>query len=129
MSCSTCQKTKDIASCGENLTIGKISENDTDVYVFFKNLATGRITQIEATSDADGVVVADVSRANFMWKQSYEIWVTPVDEDIKCRLDVYPHDCSGSVGETAYTCFNTTFYRVHDTDAMIVYYVNQSLIV
>lgn len=58
-----CTPVCSVSQCVETLTIGTIAP-DTTVLVQFKDIVTGRIKQITATSDENGLLIADVSSIN-----------------------------------------------------------------
>lgn len=77
MSCTTCSYTKNVPTCVSALVIGAIDDTDADVYVFIKNIATGRLDRLEGTSDGNGIVtVSSIPTNYFMDKNDYEVWVT-----------------------------------------------------
>lgn len=118
-----------MAACAETIVIGTIAESDAGLFVFFKNLATGRITRISTTSNGDGLVSVDVSDMVLIPNQSYEIWVTLNSDGMDCRQAITPVDCTGTPTDETYTCFNVTFYNVHDKDLMMIYYSTQIITV
>lgn len=59
MICSTCLISKPLSLCEWRYTIGIIDDDETDVKVRIKNIATGRIDYINTTSDVDGNVNID----------------------------------------------------------------------
>lgn len=77
MACTTCSYTKTVPTCITNLIVGTIDDLSSDVYVFIKNISTGKIDRFEATSDGAGLVTLSSIPTNyFMDEHDYEIWVT-----------------------------------------------------
>lgn len=107
MSCSTCTKVKTIPQCVSEITIGTIADLDTDVYVYFKNLATGRTQQYEAVSDGAGLVTLDTSEITFMDGVLYEVWIVP-------QIDVFADRTEITIEGVEYDCFQVVFSRVYD---------------
>jgi hypothetical protein len=101
-----CTQAKPLFSCIEELTIGKMTEENTDYSVFFKNIITGRIDIIEVTSDDDGIIIADLSQFNPMVGHSYELWVTNAAAGIK---DAQPIEINGD----DYACLYVAFLKVN----------------
>jgi hypothetical protein len=81
MSC-LCQRVKDIPVCTNSIEVGTISEIETDVFVYIKNLTTDAEKVLEATSDDEGLVVVDVSTFNFSKNYVYEIKITDKDGNL-----------------------------------------------
>lgn len=126
MSCSNCQEIKSIATCVNQIIIGTISSKSVDVYVYYKNIATGRITRMAGQSDSNGLVTVDVSAESFVSNQTYEFWITLTDSGIECKEDVSIVDCAGTTSDTTYTCFSVKFYMISQNDIAYYYYETQT---
>lgn len=74
MSCN-CLQSNDIVNCTTTINVGYIEAANTDVYVYLKNIANGRVERFTATSDADGYFSIDLS-TSLNDKQLYEVTVT-----------------------------------------------------
>lgn len=107
MSCSTCTITKPIPSCVENLTIGTITA-DTEVFVLFRNLATGRTEYTTATSDADGLLILDLTELAFPANQAIELSVHDIAAtSAETALEL-------TIGENTYDCLQISFNRIYE---------------
>jgi hypothetical protein len=78
MSC-LCQRVKDIPVCTNSIEVGSISEIETEIFVYIKNLTTDTEKVFETTSDENGLVVVDVSKFNFSKNYTYELRITDKD--------------------------------------------------
>lgn len=73
MSCN-CQTSNDIVNCVTTIEAAYIEAANTDIYVYLKNVTTGRVERYTATSDADGYFSFDPEGLND--KHLYEVTVT-----------------------------------------------------
>jgi hypothetical protein len=78
MSCN-CLKSNNITNCPETLYVGTITDINTDVYAYIKNITTGRLLQFGATSDGYGKVVINTGSVIFNQRHLYEVSVTLQD--------------------------------------------------
>ena len=76
MICEPCKIARPVPVCVENLTLGTIPLTDTDVYIYFHNIKNGRFERTTATTDAGGLVIADLTQIKLMSNHIYEVWVT-----------------------------------------------------
>lgn len=74
--CISSLKTKPIPVCISILTVGEINDSAQNVFVFIKDITTGRIETNESTSDLNGIVSIDASDYPFLDSHSYELWIT-----------------------------------------------------
>lgn len=105
MSCSTCTKTKKLTQCVNEISIGTIAELDTEIYIYFKNVATDRVERHEALSDGAGLVVLDSSLVTFMSGMLYEVWIGLRTASVEDKLPV-------TIDSVEYDCFQVEFERV-----------------
>ena len=112
MSCSNCTPAKNLRICGEDITIGTISSSNTDVYIYVRDIITGKIYRQETTSDGDGVVTLAMDDNNRFFQpiRTYEIWVTLTDA--ASQEDTETLTIHG--GE--YDCIQAEFERITDAD-------------
>lgn len=73
MSCN-CLQSNDVVNCTTTINVGYVADANTDLYVYLKNVTTGRVERYTATSDADGYFSFDPSGLND--KHLYEVTVT-----------------------------------------------------
>lgn len=73
MSCITYHYVYPVSKCVEMLTIGTISDANTDVVVILTNTATGRKELLTTTSDGSGLVTVDISGIELLQNSSYQI--------------------------------------------------------
>lgn len=75
--CDPCLQTQLIPVCVTNLTIGDIAVTDTDVFIYIKDITTGRLNRFEETSDGSGEVILDLTgEPDFMPDHAYELHIT-----------------------------------------------------
>lgn len=76
MSCNNCTQVQPISACMGSLQIG-IIDPITPVFVFFRDLATGKTTYIEATSEpVSGVLYANMDYMTLLADHPYQMWLT-----------------------------------------------------
>ena len=110
MPCPTCVETKPVPKCVTSLVVGAIDAELTDVYVYIKNLTTGRIQRVDVTSDINGQVsflLADPDVEFYSENFVYELWVTLRTTDPNTRLDV-------TIGYATNDCFTVRFTEYFD---------------
>lgn len=73
MSCN-CQISNDIVTCVTTIEAAYIEAENTDIYVYLKNITTGRVERYTATSDGDGYF--SFAPAGLNDKHLYEVTVT-----------------------------------------------------
>lgn len=117
MSCSTCQRVKQIPTCTENLTIGTITP-DTEVIIYFANLATKRIDFTTAISNSEGLLVADLSELSFAANQAYDIHIHLTDTQTPVEI---------TIGEETYDCLQLRFQRIHGNNGSLNQFTNITL--
>lgn len=121
MSCNNCTSVKLIPTCVDELIIGFIPFDTTDVFVYIKNTTSGHIEQFEATSDADALVALDLSlidKSFFNENSFYELWVTLQDGQIDDKLDI---TMQGSYVPDTYTCLNLLFSKISAVDGLATF--------
>lgn len=118
--CNPCTPVNTIPSCVTNIIIGTIASVSTAVYVYIKNISTGKVTRISATSSIAGLVTAVLGDFIPMDNCSYEIWVTLATADIDTKLNV-------TISAVAYTCFAVRFETITTTADVVVSVTNYTL--
>lgn len=79
MSCITCTELKPLNRCFTNLNLGTYgSSSGVDLYVYFKNVATGNTRRVSATTGAAGAV--QVTGISFVPDHTYEVWMNEESE-------------------------------------------------
>ena len=108
MACTDCAYTKIIPTCITEITVGTITELAADVYVFVKNISTGKIDRFSSTSDGAGLVKLSSIAANFfMDSYDYEIWITLRSAGQNDKLDM---EIDGNMD----VCFAMPFADLYD---------------
>lgn len=97
MICNPCIKTKTLPRCITSLNIGTISDINSAVNVYIKNVTVGSSLAIQATSDGSGDIILDTSGICFIPEHAYLIWVTDNTAGYEERLNV---SVDGESGET-----------------------------
>lgn len=119
--CTPCNTAKLIPACITDLTIGTIGSNNADVYIYIKNISTGRLLRFDATSNGAGLVIVDISSQEWMQNQAYELWITlatAVSIDDKENITI-----SGD----SFSCFEISFVQVKDEEGNVITYASQTL--
>lgn len=106
--CAPCQKAEDIPNCLENLEIGTISDVDTDVYIYIKDITSDNQLRFERTSSAAGLVTLTGldSEDEFMPAHSYELWIT-----LKSATSIEDRETI-TIGLDTVECIALTFIKV-----------------
>lgn len=108
MDCLTCQQTKQIPNCTDDLVLGIIDYVSTNVYIFIENVTTGRVERQEATSSPVGVVTLDLTDPNaHFYSNSYafEVHVSLRDTTPTEKLPI-------QLGGSTFDCFQLTFDKI-----------------
>lgn len=100
--CAPALRTKCVPICTADLIIGTIENTDTELYVYIKDLTTGRTEILNAESDSDGLVILDISAYTFSDNHSYEMWITLSYANVYDKIDVTIGD---EVTDTLAPCF------------------------
>ncbi len=122
MTCLQCQSVKPIPTCTTDLALGTTElGNGIAVYIFVKNLTTGKEYRQAATTEAlpAGRVTLDMtspSAAFYSPNHSYEIWITRQSDTINERQDF---TVQGSALEL--DCANVVFEKFADDSAIVAY--------
>lgn len=113
MSCE-CTSVCSVSRCVELLTIGTI-DPDTTVIVQFKDIITGRIKQVNATSDENGLLIADVSTINTFFSESFVYEISLLGSNVnQCNTTNF------FVGETEVSCIRLTFAAYENSNGTLV---------
>ena len=113
MACTLCKFTKTYPLCITNLTLGTVTNLNTDHFIYIKNLATGRIVRLAATSDGAGLLTVDVSNEELMHNEGYEIWATlqTVDKNQMEEL---------TLSDSTADCLYIRGEDLHDTNGVLI---------
>ena len=117
--CSPCTRVKNLPSCVTDIVIGTVAQTSTAHYVYFKNLATGRINRYAATSDGSGLLTVTVDEEIFP-QHTYKVWVNQQSATNATDEETI------TIGAATPTCLEIHFYRVTD-DSGQVNYTSQTL--
>ncbi|MFI5404927.1 MAG: hypothetical protein ACHQ1D_00290 [Nitrososphaerales archaeon] len=119
--CNPCTKTKPVARCITNLTIGAIPQINTPAEVFIANITTGRIVGYFTSSLNDGTVTIPISPQIFSEDHAYEVHITTSDSTgINEKQDI-------TIGEEVAECVELRFEMVWKNDNTAANFVNQTL--
>jgi hypothetical protein len=101
--CDKCINATLLPLCAASIEIGTTTELNQGLIVYFKNLTTGRLDMLAATSDGAGLIVVDVTPITFMEGHKYEITVTRDDAvGIESTVDL-------TVGAETNKCISVCF--------------------
>lgn len=120
MSCSSCSQTKTIGQCPQSLVIGTVLYNSTAMNIYFKNMATGRITFVEATTSIAGLLTADLTNIDFAREQDYEVWTSRTTDSLETQTTII-------IASNPYTCLIVRFARPFDSAGATTEYASQTL--
>lgn len=114
--CSPCTKLKAISLCTDSIIIGEAPLANSPYAVYFKNLATGKISTYFVTSDASKIITLTPSSGFALATLTgYEVWINNLGDSIEEQLDLI-------IGDTTATCYNISAVRVFNA----YYDVNQN---
>lgn len=74
MNCNNCKHVKNLYSCINELTIGEV-EAEISVIVFFENMSTGKIIQVDAESNIQGNVIFSLPFDPLVGS-TYKVWLS-----------------------------------------------------
>lgn len=119
--CNSCIKAKPIARCITDLIVGTIPFNNTDTYVYIKNLTTELDIRYSVTSSGAGLITIPITPQRFSEDHSYELSVTltsaaNINEKQPITID-------GEVSD----CVNLRFETIWNNDNTIATFTNQTL--
>lgn len=114
MSCNECSKTDAIPTCAATLVIGTVALLNTAMYVYVKDVTTGRLHMQPSTSSGAGVVSLDMTLPDqTFWipDHHYELWMTTATSTgMDNRTDFV-------ISSTTVDCINLVFERVLDENS------------
>lgn len=110
--CINCPNAKPLARCGTVIELGVISQINTDVLIYVREVSTGRIDQYQTTSEADGTVAYSFSAKTFNEDSFYEFWMT-LDELYTSPEDKLSFTIDGEI--TTNECFFVEFISINGT--------------
>ncbi len=110
--CDPCLKTELVPKCLTNLIIGTISSLNTAVFVYIRDLTTGKLLRFsEVSSGAGQVTVTGLdTEPDFMPDHSYEMWIT-----LQTAISIEDRETitvTSSLGDVTGTCFQIRFVAV-----------------
>lgn len=117
--CNPSLATKPIPTCIENLSIGSIPDNNQAVFVIIEDITTGRREKYSATSDGSGIVIVDVSAAEFSDTHGYQGWIYKSTDGIGDPYTI-------TIGASTTEYFGLTFEKVFD-DGELLYATSVTL--
>lgn len=124
MACLDCSRTKPIPSCTTSLILGTVTSLSTAVYIYVRNLTSGKLYRQAVTSSVAGLVTLDKTEPSSYFytpNHAYEIWVTLVSAtDIDSRLIL-------TIGTSTATCLNPVFEKPTDNDNLNITYASQTV--
>lgn len=119
MACLDCEKSNLVPVCTTNLTLGVITDTDTDVDIYVRNVTLNQLhifevdaNDVQIASDANGYVVLPMSTKN-IWNPShyYEVWITKTSAThIEDRETI-------SIGQVDTDCINLNLTYVTNQDS------------
>ena len=114
--CSDPTRVCPINWCATSTLVGTISSAETAIYVFIKNLSTGRLQRQETTTTATGRFGLDLSDPDAQFYNSdsdFELWVTleSANNQNDARETITLMDTT-----TSNTCFILTFEGIKDAN-------------
>lgn len=106
--CAKCTQLKTISLCTDSLIIGEVANANTPYIVYFKSLATGKISSYPITSDSNGIL-ALIFTDGFPLASGtgYELWVNQAGDSIDTQEDL-------TIGTTEASCFTLSATKVFD---------------
>ncbi len=78
--------TNAVPQCILDLTIGTIEDTNSDAVVYLVNTATGRIDAYDVTSDANGLIVLDLTDVELLPKSTYSVTVAVGGIDVAVTI-------------------------------------------
>lgn len=115
--CTDCKRVKNLYTCADQISISEVGP-EIGVTIFFENVATGKISQIDAESTIDGEVIFELPFAPST-TSDYKVWLAPDDPtNIETPLVVTIEDIEA-------TCFIVHFDRIYDSDNVSVTSLSQ----
>jgi len=112
--CSPCTKTKPVLYCSDAIHVADwIDGAGVDVFVWYRNTATGRTEVEEVTTGVDGKVSIDFT--NKMEGNSYELWINEDSGTMNAQDAFYLPDTTTSV-----TCITVKFDRAYNSGSVTV---------
>jgi len=112
--CSPCTATKPILYCSTSIHVGDwIAGSGAEVFVWYKNTATGRIQKEDVTTGVDGKVA--ITFGNKMESSSYELWINTSEGTMNDQDAFYLPNTTTSVN-----CITVKFNRAFMDDPVTV---------
>jgi hypothetical protein len=107
--CSPCTKTLPVLYCSDALHVADwIAGDGVDVFVWYRNTATGR-TEVEGvTTGVDGKI--SVTFSNKMEGNSYDLWINTSEGAMNDKDSFYLPNTTTSV-----TCITVKFDRAYES--------------
>lgn len=105
--CTPCTKTLPVLYCSDAIHVADwIAGAGVDVFVWYKNTATGRIEKEDVTTGVDGKI--SITFGNKMEGSSYELWINENEGTMNAQDSFYLPNTTTSV-----TCITVKFNRAY----------------
>lgn len=116
--CTDCKRLKNLYACASEITISEV-DPEIGVLIYFENVATGKITQVSAESDIDGLITFSLPFAP-LTQSDYKVWLAgddPLTADSPLTVLIEGIEA---------TCFILKFDRIYDMDNVSVTSLSQN---
>ena len=121
MSCSPCSFVKPVPICVQQIIIGTISSIDANIYVFVKNVTTGKEIRLSTITDGAGLITLDVSGLTFSDSFTYEFKAI-----LQTAVSINDVETI-TIGVDSDTCWAVPFVTIEDSNQDIINYVTITL--
>lgn len=112
--CSPCTKTKPVLYCSTSIHVADwIDGAGVDVFVWYRNTATGRTEKEHPTTGVDGKI--SISFDKKMEGNSYELWINTSKGTMNDKDSFYLPNTTDSV-----TCITVKFDRAYNSGSVTV---------
>jgi len=112
--CTPCTKTLPILYCSDAIHVADwIAGQGVDVFVWYKNTATGRTEKEDVTTGVGGKI--SITFGNKMEGSSYELWINTDEGTMNAQDSFYLPNTTDSV-----TCITVKFNRAYMDDPVSV---------
>ena len=109
MICTNCVESKPIPSCAESLVVGSVTTEESSVFVFIKNNATGYVATQEVVPDDNDLISISLSDPypDFYSPNFFFTITVSESEDgndqIPFTIDSVEHDCITALFQKVYS--------------------------
>ena len=115
MSCDVCPVVNQVPACATSLDVGEVSTIE-DVYVYFKNQATGRESRFASTPDGSGNVIIPTPVLSLT--TSYRVWITEQSDTDQVDGEEITLDLDGT--PTIVNCYLLRFMNPQSGDYPLI---------